>query len=238
MTAGSPTSSTPFGSVRAHRALRPRDAERPQPALVADAHRLGGRHHVVVGIDARREIPQPVATPMAGHRDLAAQREHLEHHRDVAVVVPARRAPRHRARVGQFALAERSVAPQLLEQVTPESVVGLRPTPPAPRARTEPRRHRATRPSRRGRGTRSSAGRSTPCTSISVKSSIASVSASRGHAEPSRLQTTTSALGATAAVRSCWSNVRCRTVSARSVGRGLSSNCARTAIRRASVRDS
>ena len=53
------------------------------------------------------------------------------------------------------------------------------------------------------------------------------------YAEPRRLQATRSALGATAAVGSIFNRVsRCTTVS-RSVGRGASSSCARTAMRRA-----
>ena len=53
------------------------------------------------------------------------------------------------------------------------------------------------------------------------------------YAEPRRLQRTRSAFGAIAAVGSICSSVSRWTTSSRSVGRGASSSCARTAIRRA-----
>ena len=53
------------------------------------------------------------------------------------------------------------------------------------------------------------------------------------YAEPRRLQATRSALGATAAVGSICSRVNCCTTGSSSVGRGASSSCARTAMRRA-----
>ena len=55
----------------------------------------------------------------------------------------------------------------------------------------------------------------------------------RAYAEPSRLQATRSALGAMAAVGSICSSVNCCTTGSSSVGRGASSSCARTAMRRA-----
>lgn len=58
------------------------------------------------------------------------------------------------------------------------------------------------------------------------------------HSCPSRLHSIRSALGATALVWSSWSRDGRRTTSSRSVGRGASSSCARTAIRRASARES
>ncbi len=54
--------------------------------------------------------------------------------------------------------------------------------------------------------------------------------------EPSLLQSTRWALGATALTGSCWSIESPRIVSMSSVGLGASSSCARTAIRRASWR--
>jgi len=56
--------------------------------------------------------------------------------------------------------------------------------------------------------------------------------------DPRRLQATRSALGAITAVGSIWSSVSWRTTSSSSVGRGLSKSCARTAMRRASRRES
>ena len=80
----------------------------------------------------------------------------------------------------------------------------------------------------------SSIGRSLFAISTSEPSpTAASRSLSWKRRVPSRDQSTRPALVATAAVRSTWRLVRCRTTSSRSVGRGSSSSCARTAIRRA-----
>ncbi len=82
----------------------------------------------------------------------------------------------------------------------------------------------------------SSGTRSVWCSSISRCSSTASHSSCGSNADPSRLHSTSSALGAIALVGSSWSSESCRTVSTRSVGRSLVSSWARTAMRRASVR--
>jgi hypothetical protein len=77
-------------------------------------------------------------------------------------------------------------------------------------------------------------GRTSALCSNSVRSSSRARRRWAGsYAEPRRLQQTMSALGAMAAVGSICSRVSCRTTSSSSVGRGASSSCARTAIRRA-----
>ena len=79
------------------RRLRPRDPERPQPALVPDPPRLLERRHLDLGIDPLGEVPQPLAPGAAGDRDLAAQQQQLEHLRHVLGVRPAARRPGHDA---------------------------------------------------------------------------------------------------------------------------------------------
>ena len=80
---------------------------------------------------------------------------------------------------------------------------------------------------------RCSLGRISPWWSMSRCSSSASRRSPGSYDDPSRLQSSRSALGATAAIGSCWTSVSRSTTSSRSVGRGASSSCARTAIRRA-----
>ena len=70
----------------------------------------------------------------------------------------------------------------------------------------------------------SSATRSVWCSSISRCSSTASHISCGSNADPSRLHSTSSALGAIALVGSSWSSESCRTVSTRSVGRSLVSS--------------
>ena len=85
------------------------DAERGEPALVLRAvclvHR---RDDDAGGVDPLRQVPQTLAPGAPGDRDLAAQHEELEHLGHVAVVRPAGRRPRHHARVGDVARAQRA----------------------------------------------------------------------------------------------------------------------------------
>ena len=83
---------------------------------------------------------------------------------------------------------------------------------------------------------RSSGTRTVWFSSISRCSSRASHSSWGSNPDPSRLHSTSSALGATALVGSSWTRKSCRTVSTRSVGRCLVSSWARNAMRLASVR--
>ena len=102
----------------------PSDAE---PALVAQPPRLLQRGHRVVGVDPRGQVPQPVAAGAARGGDLAALHEPVEHHPEVAVVVPAAGAPRHHAGVGQLAGRQRPVGAEPVEDVAPAVVVGPHP---------------------------------------------------------------------------------------------------------------
>ena len=123
--------------------LRPRDAERLQPALVAPSGRLGHRHRRDVGVDALGEVPQPFLADATGDGDLPARDEHLEHLGDVAVVGPARRAPRHHARVGQRPRRQRPLGPQPVQDVLRARLVRLGPARgPGLVARDGPRGHR------------------------------------------------------------------------------------------------
>src|SRR6266496_2103242 len=85
---------------------------------------------------------------------------------------------------------------------------------------------------------RSSLGRIIARSSSSVRSASAVSNSAGEYDDPRRLQATRSALGAIAAVGSTWSRVSWRTTSSSSVGRGRSKSCARTAMRRASRRES
>ena len=81
---------------------------------------------------------------------------------------------------------------------------------------------------------RSLIGRTSALCSNSVRSCSSACWRSAGwYAEPRRLQATRSALGATAAVGSICSRVNCCTTGSSFRGRGASSSCARTAMRRA-----
>jgi len=84
---------------------------------------------------------------------------------------------------------------------------------------------------------RSSPGRIIARSSSSDRSARA-VSSSGEYDDPRRLQATRSALGAIAATGSIWSSVSWRATSSSPPGRGQSRSCARTAIRRASERES
>ena len=95
---------------RLHRALRPAgpgDAEGAQPPLVTGAPRLLGGDDRVVGVDPRRQIPQPLPSLPAGDRDLAPLHHEVEQLLDVAVVGPPGRLPGHRAGVRQLAHRQR-----------------------------------------------------------------------------------------------------------------------------------
>jgi hypothetical protein len=85
---------------------------------------------------------------------------------------------------------------------------------------------------------RSPAGRIIARSSISSRFSSASPSSSGAYAEPSLLHATRSAFGAMAATGSICSRVSPRTTSSSPPGRAPSSSCARTAMRRASARES
>ena len=104
-----------------------RDAERGQPPPVDDAARLLDVGDRVVGVDPLGEVPELLAAPSPGSGDLAAGDHQLQQHPDVAVVVPARRLPRHVAAVGQLAGGQRSVSAQPVEQVAAAGVVGRHP---------------------------------------------------------------------------------------------------------------
>jgi hypothetical protein len=85
---------------------------------------------------------------------------------------------------------------------------------------------------------RSPAGLIIARSSISERSRSASASSSGAYAEPSLLHATRSAFGAIAATGSICSRVSRPTTSSSPSGRALSSSCARTAMRRASARES
>src|SRR5690606_13353079 len=77
--------------------LWPRDPERRETAFVARASRLGHRERRHVRVDPFGEVPQAVPARPARYGDLAALDHEAEQHREVLVVVPAARAPRHLA---------------------------------------------------------------------------------------------------------------------------------------------
>jgi hypothetical protein len=80
--------------------LLPGDAERGAPPLVLDPGRLLDRRNDDVGrVHVLGEVPQALPPDAAGDCDLAAHRQELQHLRDVAVVRPAGRSPRHDTRV-------------------------------------------------------------------------------------------------------------------------------------------
>ena len=110
-------------------ALRPGDAHRAEPSLVAQPLRVLRGRDGVVGVDPGGEVPEPVAAATAGGRDLPALDEAVEHHPHVAVVVPAAGGPGHHAGVGQLAHRQRTVGAQPLEDVAPAVVVGPHPLP-------------------------------------------------------------------------------------------------------------
>ena len=192
--------------------------------------------HRVVRVDAGGEVPQPVASLAAGGRDLAALHEEVEHHRDVAVVVPAARGPGLHAGVGQLALGQRPVGAEPLEDVAPAGVVRRDPVAlvllPVPSAHRSP----ATPPSRRdrARGPRPAAACPAARSATARRPRPAAPAASTPNPAGSTARGRRSG-------RSRWSGSSCtresrRTVSTRSVGRSFVSSCARTAMRRASVR--
>ena len=74
-----------------------------------------------------RQVPEPVATAPACHGRFPAGGEELEHHDDVAVVVPAARGPRHDAGVGDLGRDERTVLVEAREHVVAELGVVLEP---------------------------------------------------------------------------------------------------------------
>jgi hypothetical protein len=85
---------------------------------------------------------------------------------------------------------------------------------------------------------RSAAGLTIARSSSSSRFSSASFSSSGEYPEPSLLHATRSAFGAMAATGSICRRVSPRTTSSKPAGRALSSRCARTAMRRASARES
>ncbi len=108
--------------------LRPRDAERCEPALVPDPLRLLDRGDLDVSrIDALGQVPEPLPPDPAGDRHLTASLHELEHLGDVAVVRPAGRRPRHDTRVRDVAGRERARALQQPEDVPPAAVVVAEP---------------------------------------------------------------------------------------------------------------
>jgi hypothetical protein len=122
------------GLHRHRRAPRPRDPERAQAPRVADRQRLLARDdRGVRWVDALREVPQSLPPPAAGHRDLAAHGQKLEHLRHVAVVRPARRRPRLDVGVRDVAGDQRAADAQQAEDVAAEAVVAVDPPAPPPR---------------------------------------------------------------------------------------------------------
>ncbi len=116
-----------------------------------DPQRLLGRDDRVVGIDPRRQVPQPLPSLPAGDRDLAPLHHEVEQLLDVAVVGPPGRPPGHRAGVRQLAHRQRPRGLQPREDVPPAGVVGLHPVAPILPASRATRRARASPPCRRGR---------------------------------------------------------------------------------------
>ena len=191
--------------------------------------RLVDRRDDDVGrVDALGEVPQPLPPDAPGDRDLAAHHQELQHLGDVAVVRPAGRGPRHDARVRDVARASAARSCRSSFRMSRRKRVVV----------ADPGRAcaRGTRQSARRRGTgrgRSSAGSSALCSNSVRSCSRACCRWAGWYAEPRRLQATRSALGAIAAVGSICSRVSCCTTASSSVGRGASSSCARTAMRRA-----
>ena len=134
---------------RFHRALQRAgsgDAERAEPPLVARALRLLEGDDRTVGVDARREVPQPLRSLPARDRDLAPRHHEVEHLLDVAVVGPPGRPPGLRAGIRQLAHRQRAGGLQPLQDVPSAGVVGLDPVaalhlPGSERSRARPGRH-------------------------------------------------------------------------------------------------
>ena len=235
-TAGSPASPTSCGSpghsgprARASPSERSRSSSRVRLASSAGTTSTRGRR-------ARRG-PTPVPALVTAHRDLAAGLHHLQQPADVAVVVPPRGPPRLLAGVRQVAGALRTQRLEPVQEVAPAGVVGRHPVaaavPPVARRRARPgrhvgevqgdvlgRAHRHLQLDQHARGQRRRAARP-----VRTRTPAGSTPPGRRSAPPP-------------ATWSTCSSVRCRTTSCRSVGRSPSSSCARTAMRRASCRDS
>ena len=210
---------------RAHRPAGAGDAQRGQPALVADAPGLAGRDHRVVRVDPFGQVPEPVAAAAARHRDLAAQHHVLEHLGDVAVVGPAGRLPGHRAQVRELPGRQRPGRREPLEDVPAADVVGADPVPDTgvpvglPGAGRIPRRH--VRPVQR-----KVLGRPDERPQLDEGAGAERVGPARPdrRPEPRRLQATRSAFGAIALTGSICSSVSRRTVSSSPSGRARSSS--------------
>ena len=115
---------------RGGRAHCSRDAQRPQPAVVAHADRIVGRDDGDIdGIDPLGKVPHALPALPADDSDLALHHEELEHLGDVPVAGPSRRRPRNLARVRNVAREERTRRGEPLEDVADESVIGGQPFP-------------------------------------------------------------------------------------------------------------
>ena len=110
-----------------HALPRSRHAERAEPTFVAQPARLVGVGDRVVGVDPLGQVPERLTALTAGGGDLAASDHQPEQHLDVLVVVPARGRPRHLAGVLERAGRQRTLPPQLVEDLPPAAVVGLDP---------------------------------------------------------------------------------------------------------------
>jgi hypothetical protein len=112
--------------TRMDRARGPGDAQRLEAALLAKAARRLEIHRRQVGwVDALGEVPVSLAALAARDRDLARPGEAFEHLRDVAVVGPARRRPRHGARVGDVSRKQRAGLLQAGQDVAAKGLVRL-----------------------------------------------------------------------------------------------------------------
>ena len=103
------------------------DAQGAQPPLVADAQRLLRRDHRLIGVDPFCQVPQPVPALAPGDRDLAPPHHVLQQLRDVAVVGPPGRPPRHLAGVRKISRGQRARGGEPAEDVPAARVVGPHP---------------------------------------------------------------------------------------------------------------
>ena len=204
------------------------DAERGEPPLVPDPMGVVfRREHDAGRIHALRQVPEPLAADAPGDRDLAAHHQELQHLGDVAVVGPPGRGPRNHARVRDVARAQRPGAGEQLEDVAAETVVVADPRVRALVTATRPAGDEvqadvAHRPHERV---------VLEQRAILLQCPFAGRRAGRPSRGGSRRR------GRRSAQRPRWGRSAAASaagrLSTRSVGRGESSNCARTAMRRA-----
>ena len=189
---------------------------------------LDRRDDDVGRVDALGQVPQPLAPDAPGDRDLAAHHQELQHLGDVAVVRPPGRRPRHDARVRDVARGQRPGAAEQLEDVAPEAVVVAEPVTRAARScgqSAAPARYRP----------RSLIGRTSALCSNSVRSCSSACWRCVGlvrRAEAAPGDEVRARRDRRGRVDLQQRQPLARP-SSRSVGRGASSSCARTAIRRA-----